>query len=76
MVVHFHGPGNFLKGVTVGFPVRLSTANSKTVEARVTELRPLSEFATSRAPGPLEYDLNSFLVRAIPTKQLKSFVQG
>jgi HlyD family secretion protein len=36
---------DFLKGVTAGFPVRLLTANGNTIEARVTELRPLGEFA-------------------------------
>jgi HlyD family secretion protein len=68
---------DFLKGVTVGSPVRLLTANGKTVEARVTELRPLGEFATWRAARAVgDYDLNSFLVRADPDKTTEELHPG
>jgi HlyD family secretion protein len=58
---------DFLKGLRIGSPVRLLTARGNTVEARVTELRPLGEFATWRAARAVgDHDLNSFLVRADP----------
>ena len=68
---------DFLKGVTVGSHMQLLTANGKTVEARVTELRPLGEFATWRAARAVgDYDLNSFLVRADPDKTTEELHPG
>jgi hypothetical protein len=50
---------------TVGSPVKLLTAKGNTIEARVTELRALGEFATWRAARAVgDHDLNSFFVRA------------
>ena len=68
---------DFLKGVTVGSPVRLLTAKGNTVEARVTELRPLGEFATWRAARAVgDHDLNSFLVRADPVETNEELQPG
>jgi HlyD family secretion protein len=68
---------DFLKGVTVGSPVRLLTAKGNTVEARVTELRPLGEFATWRAARAVgDHDLNSFLVRADPLEAHEELQPG
>jgi HlyD family secretion protein len=56
-----------LKATTIGSTLRLLTANGGTITGRVTELRPLGEFATwraARASG--DHDLNSFLVRVDP----------
>jgi hypothetical protein len=58
---------DFLKGTTIGSSVRFFHAKGNTIEARVTELRPLGEFATWRAARAVgDHDLNSFLVRADP----------
>ena len=51
--------------MTVGSPVRLVAANGDRIEAKVTELRPLGEFAVWRAARAVnDHDLNSFFVRA------------
>jgi multidrug resistance efflux pump len=56
-----------LSGLTVGSPIRLVTAAGDRVEARVTEMRPLGEFAVWRAARATgDHDINSFLVRAEP----------
>jgi len=53
-----------LKGLTVGALVKLRAENEKTIEARVTELRPLGEFATWRAARAVgDHDINSFRLR-------------
>ena len=68
---------DFLKGVTVGSPVRLLTAKGNTIEARVTELRPLGEFATWRAARAVgDHDLNSFLIRADPVETTEELQPG
>jgi HlyD family secretion protein len=68
---------DFLRGVTVGSPVRLLTASGNAIEARVTELRPLGEFATWRAARAVgDHDLNSFLVRADPLKANEELEPG
>jgi HlyD family secretion protein len=36
---------NSLSGITVGSPLRLLTAKGDRIKAKVTELRPLGEFA-------------------------------
>ena len=54
-----------LKGIAVGAPVSLITATGTRIPARVTELRPLGEFATWRAARAVgDHDLHSFFVRA------------
>jgi multidrug resistance efflux pump len=58
---------DFLQGIEIGSPVRLLTARGNTVNAKVTELRPLGEFATWRAARAVgDHDLNTFFVRADP----------
>jgi HlyD family secretion protein len=57
-----------LSGVGIGSPVTLLTPKGEHVEARVTELRPLGEFAVWRAARAVgDHDINSFLIRADPT---------
>ena len=57
-----------LDGLTIGTTVGLSAQGGKTVDARVTELRPLGEFATWRAARAVgDHDLNAFRVRLEPT---------
>jgi multidrug resistance efflux pump len=56
-----------LDGLTLGHQVKLETAKGGFLEGRVTELRPLGEFATWRAARAVDdHDLNSFLVRVDP----------
>jgi multidrug resistance efflux pump len=53
--------------LTVGSDVELTTATGQRFAARVTELRPLGEFATWRAARAVgDYDLNSFRLRLDP----------
>jgi len=66
-----------LSGVTVGSPLRLLTAGSDQIEARVTELRPVGDFAVWRAARAVgDHDLNSFLLRADPTAENRSLEPG
>lgn len=56
-----------LEGIVIGASVQLVTAKGATISGRVTELRPLGEFATWRAARAVgDHDLNSFLVRVDP----------
>jgi HlyD family secretion protein len=56
-----------LGGLTVGSEITLSIDNDKKIAARVTELRPLGEFATWRAARAVgDHDLNSFRLRLDP----------
>jgi HlyD family secretion protein len=56
-----------LGDLTVGSEVRLSTDDGRQIAARVTELRPLGEFATWRAARAVgDHDLNSFRLRLDP----------
>ena len=56
-----------LRGVTIGSTLTLETAAGDRVEAKVTELRPLGEFAVWRAARAVgDHDLNNFLLRADP----------
>jgi HlyD family secretion protein len=56
-----------LGGLTVGRDVDLTTTNGQKIAARVTELRPLGEFATWRAARAVgDHDLNSFRLRFDP----------
>jgi HlyD family secretion protein len=54
--------------LTLGATVTLATDDGRRVPARVTELRPLGEFATWRAARAVgDHDLNSFRLRLEPT---------
>ncbi len=54
--------------LAVGSDVDLTTADGKKIAARVTELRPLGEFATWRAARAVgDHDLNSFRLRLDPS---------
>jgi HlyD family secretion protein len=56
-----------LRGLKVGSDVTLSADDGKHIAARVTELRPLGEFATWRAARAVgDHDLNSFRLRLDP----------
>ena len=56
-----------LHGVTIGSTLTLRTAAGDRVEAKVTELRPLGEFAVWRAARAVgDHDLVNFLLRADP----------
>jgi multidrug resistance efflux pump len=56
-----------LRGITIGSKEKIMTAAGDALEGRVTELRPLGEFATWRAARAVgDHDLNSFLVRVDP----------
>jgi multidrug resistance efflux pump len=56
-----------LGGLTVGSTVTLATDDGRKIPARVTELRPLGEFATWRAARAVgDHDLNSFRLRLDP----------
>ena len=56
-----------LRGITIGSKEKIITAHGKSLEGRVTELRPLGEFATWRAARAVgDHDLNSFLLRVDP----------
>jgi multidrug resistance efflux pump len=56
-----------LAGLTVGSAVDLTTASGQKIAVRVTELRPLGEFATWRAARAVgDHDLNSFRLRLDP----------
>jgi HlyD family secretion protein len=56
-----------LRGVTMGSKIALRTAAGDRFEAKVTELRPLGEFAVWRAARAVgDHDINNFLLRADP----------
>ena len=56
-----------LQGLTIGGAVALMTQDGRRIDARVTELRPLGEFATWRAARAVgDHDLNSFRLRLDP----------
>jgi HlyD family secretion protein len=66
-----------LGSLTIGSPVRLMTAKENTLEGRVTELRPLGEFATWRAARAAgDHDLNSFLIRIDPVETKENLEPG
>jgi multidrug resistance efflux pump len=57
-----------LPGLSIGATVALATSDGRRIEARVSELRPLGEFATWRAARAVgDHDLNSFQMRLDPT---------
>ena len=68
---------NALAGLTTGSPVELFTAKGDRIKAKVTELRPLGEFAVWRAARAVnDHDLNSFFVRADPDEEAESAEPG
>ena len=57
-----------LQDLTMGSKITLRTAAGDRFEAKVTELRPLGEFAVWRAARAVgDHDINSFFLRADPT---------
>ena len=68
---------DFLGSLAIGSPVRLLTPRGDVIEARVTELRPLGEFATWRAARAAgDHDLNSFFLRADPVEMKERLEPG
>jgi multidrug resistance efflux pump len=66
-----------LGGLTVGSELDLATANGRKVPVRVTELRPLGEFATWRAARAVgDHDLNSFRLRLDPLASVDGLRPG
>ncbi|RDJ27014.1 biotin/lipoyl-binding protein [Bosea caraganae] len=58
---------DYLRGLALGETTSLTRADGSRLAARVTELRPLGEFATWRAARAVgDHDLNSFRVRLDP----------
>ncbi|MGL4441757.1 MAG: HlyD family secretion protein [Bosea sp. (in: a-proteobacteria)] len=58
---------DLLQGISMGQTVSVQTPDGSRIEARVTELRPLGEFATWRAARAIgDHDLNSFRLRLDP----------
>jgi HlyD family secretion protein len=57
-----------LRDLAIGKIVPLETSDGRKIGARVSELRPLGEFATWRAARAVgDHDLNSFWLRLDPT---------
>lgn len=66
-----------LGDIAIGAPLALRTVKGDRIEARVTELRPLGEFAVWRAARAVgDHDINSFLVRADPLVQTTALEPG
>jgi HlyD family secretion protein len=66
-----------LSGIAIGSPLTLLTAKGERIGTRVTELRPLGEFAVWRAARAVgDHDINSFLVRADPIGDTHSVEPG
>jgi HlyD family secretion protein len=66
-----------LKKLTVGSDVTLTTDNGRRIPARVTELRPLGEFATWRAARAVgDHDLNGFRLRLDPLSPVDGLQPG
>lgn len=63
--------------VAIDAPVTLRSAKGDRIAARVTELRPLGEFAVWRAARAVgDHDINSFLVRADPVAKATELEPG
>ncbi len=59
---------DLLRGIGLGADVALLTGDGRRLAGRVTELRPLGEFATWRAARAVgDHDLNSFRLRIEPS---------
>ena len=66
-----------LRGMTIGSKIALKTAAGERFEAKVTELKPLAEFAVWRAARAVgDHDLNSFLLRADPVGETPKLEPG
>jgi multidrug resistance efflux pump len=66
-----------LHGLTLGSKVALQRVGGAPVEATVTELRPLGEFATWRAARAVgDHDLNSFGLRLDPAASDEGLAEG
>lgn len=66
-----------LGGLVIGKTVALRTSDGHSIDARVSELRPLGEFATWRAARAVgDHDLNSFWLRLDPTASDQSLEPG
>ncbi|MBW0004062.1 MAG: biotin/lipoyl-binding protein [Hyphomicrobiales bacterium] len=66
-----------LGDMAIGAPLMLLTAKGDRVRARVTELRPLGEFAVWRATRAVgDHDINSFFVRADPVGDVQGLEPG
>jgi HlyD family secretion protein len=66
-----------LNGITIGKTVGLLTDDGRRIAARVTELRPLGEFATWRAARAVgDHDINSFRLRLDPLAQVEGLEPG
>jgi HlyD family secretion protein len=66
-----------LQGLTMGSKIALRTAAGDRFEAKVTELRPLGEFAVWRAARAVgDHDINNFLLRADPTSPTPKLEPG
>ncbi len=66
-----------LRQLTVGSDVTLTTDDGRRIAARVTELRPLGEFATWRAARAVgDHDLNSFRLRLDPLAATEDLQPG
>jgi len=66
-----------LQGLAMGSQIALKTAAGDRFEAKVTELRPLGEFAVWRAVRAVgDHDLNNFLMRADPVGQTPKLEPG
>ena len=66
-----------LGAIGIGSPLSLRNAKGERIKARVTELRPLGEFAVWRAARAVgDHDLNSFLVRADPVAETEGLEPG
>jgi HlyD family secretion protein len=63
--------------LTVGSEVMLTTGDGRRIAARVTELRPLGEFATWRAARAVgDHDLNSLRLRLDPVSDVNELEPG
>jgi HlyD family secretion protein len=66
-----------LHGLDVGATPDLTLPNGETIKGRVSELRPLGEFATWRAARAVgDHDLSSFLVRIDPLEPRSDIQPG
>lgn len=68
---------DLLKGLNVGSQTAVTRDDGSRVDARVTELRPLGEFATWRAARAVgDHDLNSFRLRLDPVAPTEGLEPG
>jgi hypothetical protein len=66
-----------LSGLTIGGRAEVVASDGRMTPARITEIRPLGEFATWRAARAVgDHDLNTFLVRADPEPASADFPAG